>query len=99
MPQQESLANRELPKDAPTSCANLLQEWAAIARARDAAEADIAAHRASNQALGYFAGVLFPPLVLGIDNDDEAKQRLEELQVRRDELIQAGRELRCPQLP
>ena len=65
------------------TCPQILQEWLASARAREELEGAIAKERGNNQALGYFGG-LFPPLLLGTNNNDPEKQRLVELQARRD---------------
>jgi hypothetical protein len=81
----------------PATCGALLQEWDETGRVRGAMEGKIAQNRNTNQTLTYFGG-LFPPLLLGTEGNAAEKQRLLDIQARRDELIRAGRQLGCPAL-
>jgi hypothetical protein len=52
----------------------------------DQLEKAIAGNRGHNQAVGYFGGVLLPPLVLAFKPDSDAKTTLDQLQSQRDRL-------------
>lgn len=86
-------------KDSGLGCTDISREWREIAQERGKAEANIAANRGHNQAMGYFGGLLFPPLLLTAEHNDADKERLVELQRRRDVLIELGRSRSCPPLP
>ena len=52
-------------------------------------------NRARNQAAGYIGGVIFPPALLALENDDPTKLQLDRNQARRDQLILAEKLKKC----
>jgi hypothetical protein len=79
-------------------CAEIEREWRETAQERSKAEANIAANRAHNQAIGYFGAVFFLPLLLATEHNEADKERFLELQQRRDVLVELARAKRCPPL-
>lgn len=86
-------------RDATLTCNDIAREWQETAQERLKSEATIAAYRAHNQAVGYFAGVLFPPLLFAAEHNEADRERLIALQQRRDVLIGLARARNCPSLP
>jgi hypothetical protein len=84
--------------DAAKSCEDLAAEWRETHARGAEANAAIAANRGHNQAVGYVAAVLFPPLALASEHNSAEKERLAELQARRDVLIGLARARSCPPL-
>lgn len=85
-------------RDSELRCTDIGQEWREADRERRNAEANIAYNRAHNQAMGYFGGLFFPPLLLMAEHNEADKERLVELQRRRDVLIELSRAKNCPSL-
>ena len=77
-------------------CADIDRRLAAQAAEMDRLEAEIAAHRGSNQALGYFSAVLFPPLLLATEGNSAEKTALDARQQDRDRLLAERAAARCP---
>lgn len=96
-PESAAPAPEYSAKDSRASCEDIAREWRETADARTKAEANIAANRGHNQALGYFGG-LFPPLLLATEQNEPDKIRLAELQQRRDLLVELARSKGCPPL-
>ena len=76
-------------------CLALKQEAATAKADVQKNEAVIAANREHNQAVGYFSGVLLPPLVVAIRNDDAAKKSLDELQSKADRIDRLSKAKGC----
>jgi hypothetical protein len=67
-------------------CPGLASEYDRNKEATARLEALIAGSRAHNQTVVYVGGVLFPPLLLAVKPDDDAKKTLDELQSQRDRI-------------
>ena len=78
------------------SCGGINTAIESLAENDDQLERQIQANRGQNQAAGFIAGVLFLPAILAVENDGGAKDRLDQNQRRRDDLIVAFRGNDCP---
>lgn len=72
--------------DAKLDCPTLVQNAAKDRELAAQLEDAIASNRQHNQAVGYAAAVLFPPLWFATRSDSEVKTTLDTLQTRRDRL-------------
>lgn len=86
----EASANQEI------QCNQLFQERADIRLEMKQIEIGITASRQSDQTAGYFAGILFPPAALGIDQKEFQKAQLDERQAKLDRISMERRLLACP---
>lgn len=84
--------------DALMSCNQIAEEWSATARERESAHQNIAANRHQNQVAGYIGAALFPPAYLATEGNYADKERLTQLQDRRDTLIDLARTKNCKPL-
>lgn len=78
------------------SCTEINSEFENLAKNDQALEKQIHSNRHKNQTAGYIAGVIFPPMLLAVDNDDSSKNLLDQNQFRRDQLIITFRAKNCP---
>lgn len=78
------------------SCTEINSEFENLAKNDQVLEEQIHSNRHKNQTAGYIAGVIFPPLLLAVDNDDSAKGLLDKNQYYRDQLIITFRAKKCP---
>jgi hypothetical protein len=85
-------------EDARMSCDQIAEEWQATARDRQAAHQNIAANRHNNQVAGYIGATIFPPAYLATEGNYADKERLDQIQSRRDTLIELARTKRCQPL-
>jgi hypothetical protein len=76
-------------------CAALVAERTRNLDATGQLERAIAGNRDHNQAVGYFGGVLFPPLLLAIKPDSSAKKTLDDLQAQRDRIDRLSKARHC----
>lgn len=94
-------AGRVLPTEAfnendlQRTCGGIDAELTMLSAKMKTLDDGIRAKSGSNQAVGYIAGVIFPPAILATDNSAEAKQSLDELQSCRDYLILLKRYRDC----
>jgi hypothetical protein len=84
--------------DAQKTCDQIAEEWGATSREREAANQNIAANRHQNQVAGYIGAALFPPVYLATEGNYADKERLAQLQDRRDTLIDLARTKNCKPL-
>ncbi len=82
-------------EDRLRTCDTVERDMAAIISEVKAVESGIEAKHRSNEVAGYFAGVLFPPLILATDHSTEAKKILEQRQARWDQLLALKRVKNC----
>jgi hypothetical protein len=94
-PEQRLLAGDSESAEAKLDCTGLLQERERNRQTTDELEKKIADNRGRNQAVGYFAGVLFPPLLLAVKPDSDIKTTLDQLQVQRDRIDRLTQSRRC----
>jgi len=94
-PEQRLLAGDLESPEARLDCAGLAQEYDNNKQAVAKIEGVIAGNRGHNQAVTYVGGVLFPPLLLAIKPDSDAKQTLDDLQVQRDRLDRLSKAKGC----
>lgn len=78
------------------SCTEINSEFENLAENDQVLEEQIHSNRHKNQTAGYIAGVLFPPMLLAVDNDNSAKSQLDQNQSYRDQLIITFRAKNCP---
>ena len=81
--------------EAKLDCVGLLQERERNRQTTDELEKKIAGNRGRNQAVGYFAGVVFPPLLLAVKPDSDIKTTLDQLQVQRDRIDRLTQAKKC----
>jgi hypothetical protein len=86
------------PQDAQLTCDQIAEEWATTGRDREVANQNIAANRHQNQVAGYIGAAFFPPAYLATEGNYADKDRLAELQARRDTLIDLARTKSCKPL-
>ena len=94
-PEQRLLAGDNDSAEGKLDCAGLAAERERNRVTAEQIEKAIAANRGHNQAVGYFSGVLFPPLLLAIRPDSDSKKTLDELQVQRDRIDRLIRARKC----
>ncbi len=82
-------------EDRLRTCDTVERDMAAIISEVKSVESGIEAKHRSNEVAGYFAGVLFPPLILATDHSTEAKKILEQRQARWDQLLVLKRVKNC----
>lgn len=82
-------------EDLLLSCARIDEEMTELRNQNAAIESQIIASRGSDQGWGYTASVIFPPLWLAIDNDEEYKELLTRVHERVDTLISLRRIKSC----
>jgi hypothetical protein len=82
-----------------TECAKLTADIATWRSEMDAIEQVIYGRRKSDQATGYMAASLFPPLALTIDQQTAQKKALDERQQKVDQALARQKALRCPSNP
>ena len=58
----------------------------------------IASKRGQNQAVGYFSGLLFPPLLLAAEHSTDAKKVLDDEQAKRDRIDRLSKAKTCAPL-
>jgi hypothetical protein len=92
---QRLLAGDADSPEARMDCAALKQEAALNKAQIQQYEGVILANRGHNQAVGYAAGVLFPPLLLASKNDDDAKKNLDERQAKADRIDRLSKAKGC----
>jgi hypothetical protein len=68
------------------SCAELREIGQTTVSLSDELEGRIRSNRGKNQAVSFLGGMLFPPAVLLVSMDDDAKDVLNRLQVKRDRI-------------
>jgi hypothetical protein len=93
--EQRLLAGDLDSAEAKLDCAELAAERSRNRATADQLEKAIAGNRGHNQAVGYFSAVLFPPLLLAIKPDSDAKKTLDELQAQRDRIDRLRAAHRC----
>lgn len=76
-------------------CGDLNDEILRLAEDDQRLESKIQEKRKKNQAIGYVSAVLFPPILLGAENQSEVKESLDKNQQYRDHLITAMRVRGC----
>jgi hypothetical protein len=81
--------------EAKLDCRSLAEERERNRETTDQLEKAIASNRGHNQAVGYFSALLFPPLLLAIKPDNDAKKTLDELQVQRDRIDRLTKARKC----
>jgi hypothetical protein len=94
-PDQRLLVGDADSAEGRMDCAALKQEAALNKAQIQQYEGVILANRGHNQAVGYAAGVLFPPLVLAAKNDDDAKKNLDERQTKADRIDRLSKAKGC----
>jgi len=94
-PEQRLLPGDSASAEAKLDCPGLLQERERNRTTADELEKKIAANRGQNQAAGYFAGILFPPLLLAMKPDTDIKTTLDELQSQRDRIDRLQQARKC----
>ena len=77
------------------NCAEVYQELENLAEHDSRLEKTIQGNRGKNQTVGYFAAVLFPPLLFAAENDKSIKALLDQNQRQRDHLILVQKAKRC----
>ncbi len=81
--------------EATLDCAGLASERTRNLNATAQLEGAIAGNRERNQAVVYLGGVLFPPLLLALKPDSDAKTTLDALQVQRDRIDRLSKAHKC----
>lgn len=81
--------------DLALGCQQIKEELTELRNQKAAIKSQIVASRESDQSIGYFSSVIFPPLWLAIDNDDDFKALLDRVQERIDTLISLSRLKYC----
>lgn len=76
-------------------CGGLADERSRNREAAQKLEGAIASNRGQNQAVGYFGGLLFPPLLIALRPDEDAKKALDDLQVQRDRIDRLTKARKC----
>jgi hypothetical protein len=94
-PEQRLLPGDSDSAEAKLDCAGLIQERDRNRATTAELEKRIADNRGHNQAVGYFAGVLFPPLLLAVKPDNDIKTTLDQLQAQRDRLDRLAHAQKC----
>ena len=94
-PDQRLVAGDLESAEARLDCAGLAQEYDNNKQAAAKIEGVIAGNRGHNQAVTYVAGVLFPPMLLAIKPDSDAKKTLDDLQAQRDRIDRLSKAKRC----
>jgi hypothetical protein len=94
-PEQRLLAGDVESAEARLDCGALADERSRNREAAQKLETVIANNRGHNQAVGYFAGVIFPPLLIALRPDEDAKKALDDLQVQRDRIDRLTRARKC----
>jgi hypothetical protein len=94
-PEQRLLAGDLDSAEAKLDCRGLADERERNLQTTDQLEKAIAANRGHNQAVGYFGGVLFPPLLLAFKPDSDAKTTLDQLQSQRDRIDRLTKARKC----
>ena len=94
-PEQRLLQGDSESAEAKLDCTGLLQERERNRQTTDELEKKIADNRGRNQAVGYFSGVLFPPLLLAVKPDSDIKTTLDQLQAQRDRIDRLAQAKRC----
>lgn len=82
-------------EDRLRTCDTVERDMTAIISEVKAVESGIEAKHRSNEVAGYFAAVLFPPLILAADHSTEAKKILEQRQAQWDQLLALKRMKNC----
>lgn len=77
------------------SCGDIDRRLALIEKNDRALEETIRANRATNQAAGYIASVIFPPALFAAEHDGVAKGELNQNQEKRDQLLLVQKNKRC----
>jgi hypothetical protein len=93
--EQRLLPGDDDSAEAKLDCAALAAERARNLDATGQLERAIAGNRDHNQAVTYFGGLLFPPLLLAIKPDSSAKKTLDDLQAQRDRIDRLSKARRC----
>jgi hypothetical protein len=96
-PEQRLLAGDSDSAEAKLDCPALATEYEHNKEATAKIEGVIAGNRGHNQSVVYIGGVLFPPLLLAVKPDDDAKKTLDSLQVQRDRIDRLSKARGCAQ--
>lgn len=96
-PEQRLLAGDTGSAEAKLDCPGLVGEYERNKQATEKLEGVIAGNRGHNQGVVYVGGVLFPPLLLAVKPDDDAKKALDDLQAQRDRIDRLAKSRHCPQ--
>ena len=85
--------------DLAITCPQIDEELIELRNQRAAIRTQIVASRESDQTIGYWSSVLFSPLWLAIDNDEDNKDLINRVQERIDTLIGLSRLKSCKRKP
>jgi hypothetical protein len=96
-PEQRLLAGDSDSAEAKLDCPALVAEYEHNTEANAKVEGMIAGNRGHNQSVVYIGGVLFPPLLLAVKPDDDAKKTLDNLQAQRDRIDRLSKAKGCTQ--
>ena len=96
-PEQRLLAGDTDSAEARLDCPGLALEYEHNQEATAKLEQLIAGNRSHNQTVVYVGGVLFPPLLLAVKPDDDAKKKLDEFQAQRDRIDRLSKAKTCAQ--
>jgi hypothetical protein len=96
-PEQRLVAGDTESAEATLDCPGLAVQYDHNKEATAKLEQLIAGNRGHNQSVVYVGGVLFPPLLLAVKPDDDAKKKLDELQIQRDRIDRLAKARSCTQ--
>lgn len=82
--------------DLSLSCEEIYDSIVVLRQQREALRQEITANREQDQAIGFFAALVFTPLMLTMDNDEDEKNFLDRIQTRIDTLTSLRRFKFCP---
>jgi hypothetical protein len=96
-PEQRLLAGDTESAEAKLDCPGLALEYDRNKEATGKLEGLIAGNRDHNQGVVYVGALLFPPLLLAVKPDDDAKKSLDGLQAQRDRIDRLATAKSCTQ--
>ena len=96
-PEQRLLAGDTESAEARLDCPGLALEYDRNKEATSKLEGLIAGNRGHNQGVVYVGALLFPPLLLAVKPDDDAKKKLDEFQAQRDRIDRLSKARGCAQ--
>lgn len=96
-PEQRLLVGDSESAEAKLDCPALALEYDRNKEATGKLESLIAGNRGHNQGVVYVGGLLFPPLLLAVKPDDDAKKSLDSLQAQRDRIDRLAKAKSCTQ--